>query len=297
MGTIDSINDPENIDRSCRFIQYSDQSSDSSESEANYNISNLNPGDFEVYLDKQQSKAILTELSLIIDEVPQRLELTYDLKKDVIYPTGIYTGQFKGEKRHGIGIFQLGTGEKYHGSWKDDCPTGKGRLTNMNDGFYEGDFFNGRFFGRGVYESSHYKYNGMWLNDKQDGLGTEMIFFPEQPEFREVYQGSFRNGLRQGHGTLTIIRGDNKNVFNGQFEAGSMISAEMDMEDIYIQGLVVKDELRPVLIDLYKKNIKIEFENVNNFQGKVCFEDDTFIYFRLDERNIELITLLNDLDN
>ena len=54
--------------------------------------------------------------------------------------------------------------------------------------------------GFGVYtyaDNPKHKYQGQWKNSQKNGLGKE--FFADG----SIYEGSFQNGLKYGHGTYT----------------------------------------------------------------------------------------------
>ena len=59
-----------------------------------------------------------------------------------------YSGEFKDNKRHGVGSFIFGNGQVYEGEWKEGLRDGRGEL-RMPDGS---------------------RYAGTWKNDKMDGV-------------------------------------------------------------------------------------------------------------------------------
>ena len=65
--------------------------------------------------------------------------------------SGTYTGEFKNNKRHGIGYFDEGNGSKHWGEYKDDKLNGRGFSINPNGSTYWGEYKNGKMHGRGTY--------------------------------------------------------------------------------------------------------------------------------------------------
>ena len=117
-----------------------------------------------------------------------------------------YIGQWKNGKRHGKGIYIFNNGNVYIGQWKDGEKTeGKegthiqasdGTIKNdikmiIEDGnFYEGEYQNNKFNGRGIYKFK----NG------------------------DIYDGYFKDGMRHGHGIYTW--GNNKAKYDGEWKNG-----------------------------------------------------------------------------
>jgi hypothetical protein len=66
----------------------------------------------------------------------------------------------------------LSDGASYSGSWRDDQPSGKGRLRSSNGDIYEGDFVGGKFDGYGrLTQANGNRYEGYWRNHKKNGKG------------------------------------------------------------------------------------------------------------------------------
>ena len=65
---------------------------------------------------------------------------------------GIYTGKPRWGMRHGRGSMAYANGDRYDGEWTRNEPSGHGKFVS-GDGLceYEGDFFQGKYHGRGVY--------------------------------------------------------------------------------------------------------------------------------------------------
>jgi hypothetical protein len=58
------------------------------------------------------------------------------------WPSGsVYTGEFNNDRRHGDGRMQYADGSEYEGPWRNDARSGRGKFTWKDGaGVYEGDF-------------------------------------------------------------------------------------------------------------------------------------------------------------
>ena len=120
---------------------------------------------------------------------------TVNDQKVITYENGsTYTGQIKGGKRHGKGVFKDSQGN-----------------------FYEGDFKDDKIDGFGVYRTAEgTEYTGDWRNEMQEGNGREV--WPDGSK----YTGEYLKGLNHGKGEYlwedgAIFVGDWRNgVIEGQ---------------------------------------------------------------------------------
>lgn len=92
------------------------------------------------------------------------------------YQTGaVYTGQFKGTKRHGKGHWRHPDGETYEGQYVDNKQNGYGiYVWEKSDKRYLGTWQDGKMHGEGIYffNSGHNTYYcGGYMNDKKHGQG------------------------------------------------------------------------------------------------------------------------------
>ncbi len=153
--------------------------------------------DLSDYLLPSEIDSFKQKLKLVVLNIEYPFTEGRDLKEDVIYQGGFYSGEFKGNKRHGIGLFITTPGAIYHGQWKNDQPSGQGVLT-FKEVRYEGGFLNSEFHGYGEYETSSYIYQGDWDRNKRSGKGIEIYKFDSSS-----YEGEFLNDKRHGKGTIT----------------------------------------------------------------------------------------------
>lgn len=105
--------------------------------------------------------------------------------------------------------------------YKRPIHTSKGKIIDDNYNKYEGDIKNGKFHGQGIftcpngehkeykstgmYGVEHYKYEGSWKENMEDGYGTatwENV--NEDADYRIIkYEGWWKKGEQHGHGKIT----------------------------------------------------------------------------------------------
>ncbi|HED24579.1 MAG TPA: hypothetical protein ENN91_05580 [Firmicutes bacterium] len=74
-----------------------------------------------------------------------------DGRKTFVYPDGTtYEGEWKGNKRHGFGVWIRPDGTRYVGEWTDNKPNGEGILFNADGSKYTGAWKEGKRHGRGM---------------------------------------------------------------------------------------------------------------------------------------------------
>eukprot|EP00435_Cladocopium_sp_Y103_P044172 s1820_g12.t1 len=120
-----------------------------------------------------------------------------------------YSGQWKGNMRHGFGIHVEADGSTYEGQWIEDKAHGTGRLEHSDGATYDGNWRGSMKHGQGTYvHSDGSKYTGDWLNDLQSGNGSE--------EWSDgaTYSGQYLAGRKNGKGKYTWPNGS---YFEGQF--------------------------------------------------------------------------------
>ena len=142
-----------------------------------------------------------------------------EIKEDLVYPNGFYTGQTIENKREGLGIFFSTNRFTYHGFWKNDVPDGPGILKTKKFR-YEGFFVGSKFDGFGIYENEDYFFKGNWISNERYG-GCKEIY----KKLDIKYKGKYKNDVRTGTGNLKIrgiqvkIRFKNGKLSKGNFES------------------------------------------------------------------------------
>lgn len=121
-----------------------------------------------------------------------------------------YTGKWKrGEMAGSMGVYSFADGGKYGGEWLASAPNGAGTVVYPNGVMYTGAFVNGKFHGFGVMEvvatggaSSGFRYEGEFKNGVRNGRGT-LLFLSTGVK----YEGEFYLNKRHGKGTETSSLG------------------------------------------------------------------------------------------
>ncbi|ORX53912.1 hypothetical protein BCR36DRAFT_284289 [Piromyces finnis] len=120
-------------------------------------------------------------------------------KGKMVYASGnVYTGDWKNNLKDGFGKMEFkNKNEEYVGFWKNNLPNGKGIYTwNLDSPLncqypihnqYEGDWDNGKKWGRGIFRySSGAIYEGEWIDNMKHGIGIYIS------EYGYVYDGIFK---------------------------------------------------------------------------------------------------------
>ena len=151
---------------------------------------------------KQKNKK---EIGIIIDEYENKYEgEIFDGQANgegiKTYKDGrTYTGKFKNNKREGYGKLLRPDGTQFIGNYKNDLQEGFG--TNINK---EGKELKALF-------------------NKGKALKGKAIMYFNEPnfnlmDFSEVYEGDFRDNIREGYGKFTMSNGDR---YEGEFQNDS----------------------------------------------------------------------------
>jgi hypothetical protein len=144
----------------------------------------------------------------------------------------VYEGEWKFERRDGVGICWYFSGEVYEGEWKADKREGTGTATYVTGDSYEGDWRFGKREGHGRAQyASRDGYEGQWKADKKQGFGT---FWSASGE---VYEGQWLTGTYEGRGTY--------------------LYASSDVRDFHIQALLSHPDASPrCCLDLSTKVVR-----------------------------------------
>lgn len=150
--------------------------------------------------------------------------------------TGVYTGEWVDDMRHGLGKMEYLGGSVYDGEWFANMRHGQGKLKEANGVVYEGEFVRNEREGKGVMTNSDGDvYDGEFANGKPNGRGTYTWADGAK------YVGSFKDGVKHGQGCEWMA--------NGDWVAGVFINGEHDQRQV-VHKAVVTDETLHDHIDL-----------------------------------------------
>ena len=93
----------------------------------------------------------------------------------------------------------------------------QGSFTGPNGANYTGEFYNGKFHGKGTFTAAGRKYVGEWKNHDQHGFGTYTYANGDK------YVGEFKKAKYDGQGTYTYSDG---RVEKGIYKKGKLITAK-----------------------------------------------------------------------
>jgi hypothetical protein len=147
-----------------------------------------------------------------------------------------YVGQVSDGKRQGLGVAELGNGERQAGDFQDGRLNGLGTVRFEDDTRYAGQWRDGQPTGLGAREKPGVeRAEGNFVAGRLEGLGVRRTLGEpvtvQSGEFRagllegpgveavgdQRYEGGFRGGKRQGYGQVTSADGK---VRSGRWEDG-----------------------------------------------------------------------------
>jgi len=153
-----------------------------------------------------------------------------------------YVGQAADGKRQGLGVAELGNGERQAGDWSADRMNGLGTVRLADDTRYAGQWKDGQSTGLGIREKPGVeRAEGNFVGGRLEGFGLQrMLVEPnvvragefhadlldgpgvERIGERERYEGGFRNGQRNGYGQYTDAEGKTR---AGQWADGKLVES------------------------------------------------------------------------
>ena len=109
-------------------------------------------------------------------------------------------------------MFEYGNGATYDGGWQYGKRHGYGNLVNVDGSYYEGDFVNDEFEGKGVlvYKNAR-KYSGNWKAGKRSGNGV----YSSAVGMVRSFDGEWVYDAFNGKGTLVF---SNDDKYEGYFK-------------------------------------------------------------------------------
>ena len=150
-----------------------------------------------------------------------------------------YVGQVSEGKRQGLGVAELGNGERQAGDFQDGRLNGLGTVRLADDTRYAGQWRDGQATGLGAREKPGVeRAEGNFVSGRLEGLGVRRTLGEpatvQSGQFRadllegpgvetvgdQRYEGGFRNGKRNGYGRVT---GADGKVQSGRWQDGKPI--------------------------------------------------------------------------
>lgn len=123
---------------------------------------------------------------------------------------GTFIGEFKKEKKNGMGTLTFADGRKYQGSFKHDYFHGEGEMKFPHGAEYKGEWGRGTYHGKGTLKDPYQKHEGCWVNGVPHGEGKTTY------TNGETFVGKFEKG-EKATGIFTFHDGE---VYAGQFADG-----------------------------------------------------------------------------
>ncbi|GHU27050.1 hypothetical protein FACS1894152_2990 [Bacilli bacterium] len=202
----------------------------------------------------------------------------------VTHPNGdVYVGQWKDGIINGKGIMRYANGDIYEGDWFNDKMNGRGTFTTRKNGeVYVGDFKDGLKSGKGVLTYANGDIcEGQWENDMMNGQGVfklctgkDYVNREEDPTkmkfvYRELYRGEFKNGAKNGHGTMTD---DDGNTYVGNWLDGrpdgygtiKFVDKALHDGGTYNGNIGIPADVN----EMYYKNNRYRYSNGDSYIGK-----------------------------
>ena len=134
-----------------------------------------------------------------IKKYPGKFKVIHQLKNPDTYIMKFnydldYTGEWKGEMKHGQGTFRWENGMSYEGDWRDNKRNGHGKFTWPNKQVFEGEWINDRRNGAGKLHMPDGSWmEGTWTNDVLNG---RVKLYDKDGKLKET--ATFKNNQKVG---------------------------------------------------------------------------------------------------
>ena len=183
------------------------------------------------------------------------------------YKENKYIGEFKNDKKEGIGFFKCYNGDKYIGEWHNDEIEGFGILTkNDNSYIYKGEFKNNCYEGLGtLYYKSGDSYTGIFKNDRQEGFGT---FKTKSYECNGKFKYNKYKKYLEGNGKIIY---QNRNYYIGDWK-------NFNLNEVIVISNIRRDGFGILYFEEEGSRYEGKFKN-DLFEGKgrIYYKNGTII--------------------
>ena len=125
----------------------------------------------------------------------------------------VYDGEWNDNQKHGKGVERDYLGNTYKGDWKQGNKSGHATITFIeeDDAMYLGNVLNGKLNGYGTFKSRSLIYEGEFIENRRNGMGTLWT-----PDWKTTeYTGIWEDGTRSGKGQRWYTDGS---VYYGDFK-------------------------------------------------------------------------------
>ena len=175
------------------------------------------------------------------------------------WPTGqTYIGPLdENDCMHGKGVMYYEDRSKYHGGWYHGVQNGECKKTYPNGDTYEGAVRYGKYHGRGKYICHDFTYEGEWIEDEKQGMGT--IKYADGSSYR----GMFKQDMYDGRGVLSYPNGGS---FEGEFRHNQCF-------DVVATSIIDGQKFKARLTDdlFQQPDAKVVFEKVGREKSFCLF--------------------------
>lgn len=193
-----------------------------------------------------------------------------------------YIGSWHNGKHHGFGMWLLGDGAIYKGTFINGEFQGQGNLTWGDKSNYEGDFEESALNGQGVYKSSDGSvYTGSWSNNQPQGPGrfnwksTGSSYVGEYRHGKKdgkgvyttkdiKYDGSWSSGKPHGHGLYTT----KDFTVTGTFRHGHLVQTTSQTGETVPDSLFVNTEKEAIFEGSEMAHVRHVYNSKNNSPTK-----------------------------
>ena len=188
----------------------------------------------------------------------------------------IYTGEFKNNKKDGIGTILWKDGSKYQGQFSNNKMEGYGMIEFPEKNFYQGEIRNGKMEGFGqFFWNDKKKYIGYYKNDKRNGFGVYLFKTNEtiiEPDFdndfgmknSSAFIGFWKNGLMDGFGIMV----HNEEIKYGIWENGFKKKSLENNTSLISYAKWMNKKYNKLFIER-PKNIFDFLENISNINNEL----------------------------
>ena len=188
----------------------------------------------------------------------------------------IYIGKYIGGQKNGQGKLLLPNESEYEGNFKNNVFDGYGVFKSKSYNYW-GNFTEGKKNGKGKYEDliKETIYEGDFIDDKKEGYGEE------KKSDGTIYRGYFKNGLKDGKGTLILQKGNSENdyIYEGDFKEDKICGIgriKYNNKDYFGEWKNNEMSGYGVLIDGEVKYYGFFEHNNKEGYGAVFYEDQSF---------------------